>query len=39
MLQASVPPAKFFDAFVRIFYGGILTDSARRNFFTMEGKI
>ena len=39
MLQASVPPARFFDAFVRIFYGGILTDSARRDFFTQEGKI
>jgi AcrR family transcriptional regulator len=39
MLQLSVPPAKLFDAFVRIFYGGILTDDAQRKFFTQEGKI
>jgi len=39
MLQLSVPPAKLFDTFVRIFYGGILTDDAQREFFTREGRI
>jgi len=39
MIQLPVPPAKLFDVFVRILFGGILTDSARRKFFTQEGKI
>ena len=33
------PPAKLFDAFIRILFGGILTDSTRRRFFTQEGKV
>ena len=39
MIQLTVPPAKLFDAFVRILFGGVLTDGARRKFFTQEGKI
>jgi AcrR family transcriptional regulator len=39
MIQLTVPPAKLFDVFVRVLFGGILTDSARRKFFTQEGKI
>ncbi|MGO9411573.1 MAG: TetR/AcrR family transcriptional regulator [Spirochaetia bacterium] len=39
MLQLTVPPAKLFDTFMRILFGGILTDSARRKFFSQEGKI
>jgi AcrR family transcriptional regulator len=32
------PPAELFDAFVGILLGGVLTDGARRRFFTTEGK-
>jgi AcrR family transcriptional regulator len=39
MVKLAFPPAKLFDAFIRILFGGILTDSARRRFFTQEGKI
>ncbi len=39
MIQLPVPPAKLFDVFVRILFGGILTDNARKKFFTKEGKI
>jgi AcrR family transcriptional regulator len=39
MVKLAFPPAKLFDAFIRILFGGILTDNARRRFFTQEGKI
>jgi len=32
------PPAKLFDAFISILFGGILTDSARRKYFAQERK-
>ena len=32
------PPVEVFDAFIRILWGGILTDSARRKFFPKESK-
>jgi len=32
------PPTQLFDAFIRILFGGILTDSARKKFFAPEGK-
>ncbi len=39
MIQLTVPPGKLFDVFLRILFGGILTDSARRKFFSQEGRI
>jgi AcrR family transcriptional regulator len=39
MLKLPFPPAMLFDSFIRILFGGILTDSARRKLFTQEGKI
>jgi len=39
MIQLTIPPIKLFDVFVRILFGGILTDSARRKFFSQEGKV
>ena len=32
------PPAELFDAFIRILFGGVLSEKARRQFFTQEGK-
>jgi AcrR family transcriptional regulator len=39
MIQLTVPPGKLFDVFLRILFGGILTDGARRKFFSQEGRI
>ncbi len=39
IVKLSFPPAKLFDAFIRILFGGILTDSTRRKFFLQEGKV
>ena len=39
MLKLPFPPAMLFDSFIRILFGGILTESARRKLFTQEGKI
>jgi AcrR family transcriptional regulator len=39
MLKLPFPPGMLFDSFIRILFGGILTDSARRKLFTQEEKI
>ena len=39
MLKLPFPPRILFDSFIRILFGGILTDGARRKFFTQEGKV
>jgi TetR/AcrR family transcriptional regulator, transcriptional repressor of aconitase len=39
MLKLPFPPGMLFDSFIRILFGGILTESARRKLFTQEGKI
>ena len=39
ILKLPFPPVMLFDSFIRILFGGILTDSARRKLFTQEGKI
>ena len=39
LLKLPFPPVMLFDSFIRILFGGILTDSARRTMFTQEGKI
>ena len=38
MVKLPFPPAMLFDSFIRILFGGILSDSARRDFFAQEGK-
>ena len=38
LVKLPFPPAELFDAFIRILFGGVLTDEARRVFFTQEGK-
>ncbi len=38
IVKLSFPPAKLFDAFISILFGGILTDTARRRFFAREAK-
>ncbi|MGO9309807.1 MAG: TetR/AcrR family transcriptional regulator [Spirochaetia bacterium] len=32
------PPAELFDTFIRILFGGVLTEKARRQFFSREGR-
>jgi len=39
MLTLPFPPKILFESFIRILFGGILTDSARHKFLTEEGKI
>ena len=39
MVKFSFPPVLLFDSFVRILFGGILSDAARRTFLAQEGKI
>jgi len=38
LVKLPFPPAKLFDAFISILFGGILTDNARRKFFAQEKK-
>jgi len=38
LVKLPFPPAELFDAFIRILFGGVLTEKARRQFFTREGK-
>ncbi len=38
IVKLSVPPVKLFDAFIRILFGGILTDTARRRFSAQEAR-
>jgi AcrR family transcriptional regulator len=38
LVSLPFPPAELFDAFIRILFGGVLTDRARRQFFTGEGR-
>ena len=37
-VELSVPPVEIFDAFIRILFGGILTEKAQRQLFAQEGK-
>jgi AcrR family transcriptional regulator len=39
LLKLPFPPLMLFDSFIRILFGGILTDSARRTMFAQEAKI
>jgi len=37
-VKLEFPPVELFDAFIRILFGGVLTEKARRQFFVQEGK-
>jgi AcrR family transcriptional regulator len=37
LIRLPFPPAEIFDAFIRILFGGVLTEKARLEFFTREG--
>jgi len=39
LVSLPLPPVQIFDAFFRILFGGILTDDARREFFSEENSI
>ena len=38
LVKLPFPPSQLFDAFIRILFGGVLTEKARRQFFTREGR-
>jgi AcrR family transcriptional regulator len=38
LVKLPFPPAELFDAFIRILFGGVLTEKARRQFFSREGR-
>jgi hypothetical protein len=39
LVKLPFPPAKLFDAFIRILFGGVLTEKARRKFFSREASL
>ena len=39
LVKLPFPPVVLFDSFIRILFGGVLTEKARRQFFTQEGKL
>ena len=38
LVKLRFPPSQVFDAFIRILFGGVLTEKARLQFFTREGR-
>jgi AcrR family transcriptional regulator len=38
LVKLQFPPSQVFDAFIRILFGGVLTEKARLQFFTREGR-